>query len=237
LLFEKSAEEVRAHIAAAVVGDTGISLYDDHSSSEEIRRLLFNGVEIHVEACDPPHDLAAYRRIFSDADLSKIGSAIGLKFGPSVSGGEKVAPIAQTFLNLTARLTSVLRPIGVSWTPARLLSDPSYFCDAVRSYVEDGPFPILSTINFLISDDMLRSNGLTWFSSQELELAGHGKSSAELIRRAVRIVHDVAVNGPVLTRQVVPDVEDGWHAVLAPSQDGATVSVKIQSKLELSPTS
>lgn len=236
LVFAKSKSELASALSEFVRSETDISYYDEFASPQNRDRLLYNGIELQVTLGSCPEDLAEYRPIFLKTDSSKADTGLHIDFGENVAGGAQVAPIAQILMQFSARLGLVLGAIGVAWTPARLLSEPAYFADAVTSYVEGGAFPVLSTVDFQLSDDVLKTQGLNWFSGQEIELAGDRLSDNELVRRAVRIVHDIAVNGPVLVAQNVPDLDEGKFVSLSPSDVNGTVAVRIQSNVELSPS-
>lgn len=236
LLFAKPAFELETALAAFVDAESDVSYYDHPASAENRNRLLYRGVEFNVTTCDVPEDLGQYRAIFFAGDMSHIGSALSVDFGGNVADGARIAPVAKMLMAFSARLGAVLLAFGFAWVPSRLLSDPSYFIGAIDSYCHGGAFPVLSTIDLQLFDGALKTNGLAWFSGQEAELRGKGLSDAELIRRAIRIVHDIAVNGPVLVDQTVPDMEMGKYARLSPGQGGAVVSVRFGLDAELSLT-
>ena len=68
---------------------------------------------------------------------------------------------------------------------------------------------MLVTVDFDYEDEehKLRSSGLAWFSGQEIELSGGGLHGQDLVRRAVRLVHDIGTNGAVFAHQRVPDLD------------------------------
>jgi hypothetical protein len=235
LIFDKPAAELAMELAAFVRRDADVSNYDELASPEDHSRLLFKGVELRVLQCDLPTDLASYRHIFLNSDLSTATTGLCIDFGRNVSGGARIAPIAQILMQLSALLGDALGAIAVAWTPARLLSEPTYFANAVKSYVNEGAFPVLGTVDLRLANDTLKTSGLYWFSGQEIEMEGDGLSATELVRRAVRIVHDIAVNGPVLVSQTVPDLALGQFSQFSPSEDGSTVSVRFHFDLEHSP--
>jgi hypothetical protein len=232
LVFDQPAIELGIELATFVRRDTGVSYYDEMASPEDHSRLLYKGVELRVLHCDLPEDLASYRHIFFNSNLSTAIAGICIEFGGNVTGGARIAPLAQILMQFSAILGSTLGAIGVAWTPARLLSEPSYFANAVKSYVDGGAFPVLGTVDLRLANDTLTTSGLYWFSGQEIEIDGNGLSESEMVRRAVRIVHDIAVNGPVLVSQTVPDLDKSQVAFLSPENDGKIVSVKIQSDME-----
>jgi hypothetical protein len=178
-------------------------------------------------------DFSGYRAIFFDPQLSKMQTILSLSLGAHLAGGERIAPIAQAFLACGAKLAAFLSADAVVWNPARLVSEPGFFVETVNDYVAGGAFPVLAAVDFEYQDNeyRLQSQGLAWFSGQEIALAGAGAHGQDLARRAVRLIHDIAVNGPVMTHQYVDDLDDDLQIELIPAGDAnAVLNCHIHSK-------
>jgi len=153
--------------------------------------------------------------------------------GAHLAGGERVAPIAQAFLAFGAKLAGDLSADAVVWNPARLVSEPGFFVETVNDYVGGGAFPVLATVDFEYHENeyRLQSQGLAWFSGQEIALAGAGAQGQELARRAVRLIHDIAVNGPIIMHQYVADLDTDLQIELAPTGEANSIlNCHIRSK-------
>ncbi len=178
-------------------------------------------------------DFSGYRSIFFDPQFSKIQTILSLSLGAHLAGGERVAPIAQAFLAFGAKLAGDLSADAVVWNPARLVSEPGFFVETVNDYVGGGAFPVLATVDFEYHENeyRLQSQGLAWFSGQEIALAGAGAHGQELAQRAVRLIHDIAVNGPIITHQYVADLDTDQQIELAPTAEAnSNLNCLIRSK-------
>jgi hypothetical protein len=98
----------------------------------------------------------------------------------------------------------------------------------------DGVFPVLPIVDFEFDDvdNMLRSNGLDLFCGQEFELRSDQLERPDLVRRAIRLAHDLAINGAVEDEQDVPDIEPESVIHLAPNADGTVLQCRIKSNAE-----
>ena len=163
-------------------------------------------------------NFSGYRSVFFEPQLSVMRTILSVSLSEHLEGGARVAPVAQALLAFGARLATTLSADAVVWNPGKLLSQPAFFVDSVESYVNGGVFPVLVAVDFEYSDDecRLRSTGLSWFSGQEIELSGANLRGQDLTRRGVRLVHDIAVNGPVMAPQKVPDIDDTLQIDLIP---------------------
>jgi hypothetical protein len=91
----------------------------------------------------------------------------------------------------------------------------------------------LAAVDFDYQSDesVLHSAGLSWFSGQEIALQGGGLRGLELARRAVRLIHDIAVNGPVVAHQYVADLDDDFNIELSPpTNDDGVLMCQVRSK-------
>lgn len=178
--------------------------------------------------------LAGYRSVFFDPMVSGKLSHLSINLTENLAGGERVAPVATALLAFGASIASRLSAYAVMWTPGKIVSDPAFFAQSVESYAKGEVFPVLVTVDFDYNDDerALRSSGLMWFSGQEIEVSGCGLQGQDLVRRAVRLVHDIATNGAVVVQQQVPDLDPDKRIALIPNPDGDILHCEIYSKVE-----
>lgn len=207
---------------------------EPRGSSSQSFALRKDGLTFVVSVSDIVPSLSGYRPLFLTNDLTKAVSVISVELGANIAGGEKVPPIAKALLALGTDWSTQLSAIATLWNPAKLVSDPGFFAESVTGYTNGGAFPSLVTVDMEYSEDdgQLSSEGLSWFAGQEIALSGEGLDRRELTRRAVRIVHDLATNGPVLSDQTVPDIDNDKVVELTPNESHTFLCCKIISKTE-----
>jgi hypothetical protein len=232
LLFDKAAADVSRLLSGVIEADDDLFHYEGQPATGPNFRLLHHGLEYLLLVSAAQVEIAHFDRIFCDSDVSSAKTALTINLGSNLDGGQFVAPIVLNFLTLAAKLAVAVDAKAVGWVPARLLSDTAYFSTTVDAYAKGGAFPVLSTVKLEFVDNGLRTGGLSWFTGQELQITGEGISQSDLMRRAVRLVHDMATNGPVLVSQDLPDLDDGRMVRLNPSADGKQVAAAITSRLE-----
>lgn len=194
--------------------------------------ILFNGLTLICESSDRPAGLRSCRRVFSSVSDDIVRSFVGVKLHPHLGDGLRLPEVAKQFLGFGALLAKGLGAVGVLWNPSKLLSDTSYFVETVEAYSNGGVFPVLPLVDFAFdgASNLLRSNGLDLFCGQEFELKANQFDRQEIIRRAIRLTHDLATNGAVEDAQDVPDIDPGHVIELVPSDDNALLHCRIKSK-------
>jgi hypothetical protein len=232
LLFDAKSDEVMRKFNALIATDDEILNYEGVASAGPNWRLLYRGAEFRVSFDANAMNTDGFTKIFCDSDVAVTKSRLTISLGNNLLGGQFVAPIALNLLIFAKNVAMRLGANAVAWTPSQLLSDASYFATTVEEYANGGAFPVLSTVRLQVSDGTLQTMGLNWFAGQELELKGEGLSQAELVRRAVRIVHDIATNGSLLVSQDIPDLDQGQLVRLNPSLEGDQVYAEIISEMD-----
>ncbi len=236
ILFRQSLAAVKEQLQTigALDGDIVADISRDRSG--EGRALQFGSLGFEIECSDILPSYSGYRTVFFDPELSRMQTILSLSFGSHLAGGERVALIAQSLLTLGAKIGKLLCADAIVWNPGRLISDPAFFIETASSYADGGAFPVLVTVDLEYQNDErdLRSTGLCWFSGQEIELGGGGLHGQELTRRAVRLIHDIAINGPVNGHQTVADIEDNLEIeLIPPTGAGNTLQCRIQLKSDV----
>ncbi len=181
--------------------------------------ILYSGMQLKLSVTGG-YDISGFKQIFCNVDESSIGSVISIGLGDHLGGGEKVPAIVQAFLVAAAAIGEMTEAFAVMWIPAKTISGFEYFARVVAEYGDGGVFPVLALVNFKKEDDgAIRSTGLDWLSGQELCVAPTGLSEAEMMRRVVRVAHDLAVNGPVTSEIDLDGMDENETVELRPSGD------------------
>lgn len=193
--------------------------------------LLFNGLTFLCDWNVAPGKAGVRRKVFSTIGDDCVRAAIGLSLHPHIAEGLRMPEIAKAFLSLGASLASQLGAVAIVWQPTALQTDTGYFAEVVAFYADGGVFPVLPIVDFVFenSNGLLRSNGLYPFCGQEFELQAERMGHQELIRRAIRLAHDLATNGAVEEAQEVADIDPGFCIQLLPCEDAALLKCRIKS--------
>lgn len=128
------------------------------------------------------------------------GEAIALSAGPHLASGKGLLPVVRVLAGLGARLAALPGVLAVVWQPARSWMAPDYFIKLMADWQGGGAFPALglTSLQSKASGAMV-SRGLDFLIGQELRIeAGHKLSQAEIARIAVRLIHDLVSDGPLV---------------------------------------
>ncbi len=238
LLFDEDAQSIAEQFRRLFSGPELTFFVKSAPSAVGEFSILNDGVSLTLRMLPPSVQVSVSHRIFTNYDVACAKCMIELSFNAHVAGGERIPPVVLSLLSTGAAIGKSLKAKAVFWQPANVLSETNYFAEAVTSYANGGAFPILSTIDFVFDEQnfALSTSGLAWFSGQELKLEGDAVhlGKTELARRAVRLSHDIAVNGPVLNEQVIPDFEPTASIVLTPDPTATRVVAKISSNVDQS---
>ena len=237
LLFEQNQKALASDFADAVSKIDSIDVVNGDVAAAGETALIFNGVSFVARLSSVqeqwPGKGPEFRPIFCNPDWSKLDGMVMLDIGNHVRGGERCAPIVAALLRLAKLLGRQLNTDAVIWSPSRIISGFAYFADAVSQYENGGPFPVLPLINFAISEERgIASDGLAWLTGQEFIIEPSGLSDVEMMRRAVRISHDMASNGAIKERVEVSGLKEDEHLKFVPSEDAKMLTVSICSKMD-----
>ena len=209
ILFDQPVADLRQQLQSLVDGsvDLAIEMSPDQSLLSAKVRQGSIGFDVILSEAQPV--LSGYRSVFFGTSVLGKSALLSVTLTEDLAGGERVAPIAKALLAFGARIVRHLSAQAVMWTPGKIISDPAFFAENVESYAKGEVFPVLVTVDFDYEDEecTLRSSGLAWFSGQEIELSGGGFQGQDLVRRAVRLAHDIGTNGAVVAHQLVPDLD------------------------------
>lgn len=234
LLFGISQSEVRLKFDAILADSADIAVDELGQPDRSRTTLVCDGVTVVCEWNVGQVNGANRKKIFTAINDDMVSSAMAISLHPHVGDGLKIPAIAKVFLSIGASLARQLSAIAVVWQPSALQTDTDYFAEVVDSYLSGGVFPVLPIVDFEFDnvDNMLQSNGLGLFCGQEFELRSDRLERPDLIRRAIRLAHDLAINGAVEEEQDVPDIDPESVIHLAPNTDGTLLQCQIISNAE-----
>ena len=234
LLFDQPLADMRQQLHTLVDSSSDLSIEMSSDQSSLSAKVQQGSVGFDVIWTEAEPVLSGYRSVFLGNLIPEKSVLLSVNLTEDLVGGERVAPIAKALLVFGARIARQLPVKAVMWTPAKIISEPAFFAENVENYARGEVFPVLVTVDFDYEDEerSLRSSGLAWFSSQEIELSGGGLHGQDLVRRAVRLVHDIATNGAVVAHQLVPDLDTDKLIELRPQPEGDVLRCEILSKTD-----
>lgn len=238
LIFSCDVAKVIAGIDDFVCDSVGKVASALPSMSRSDHSLVWNGLQFSLCLAELPELAVNAQPILCSSMPTANSNVFSLNFADHVTGGNRLPEIAQAFLKFAALLVKQLGPDRVIWTPGNLLVDPGYFAEAVNDYAEGGAFPVLATIQLIWSPekDGLHTEGLEWFSGQEVHCDVVKGSEQIWLRRIVRLVHDIATNGPLTTDETVADLDGHQQVLLTLKDEARVVHARIGSEMDISPT-
>lgn len=204
----------------------GIYFADGSKPAGAAGTVMFSGVafDYAIVASDKPDAVA---NIFCDVDLGKTRSAITFALGAAVASGQHMPAIIKMLLLLADTLGTALEAKSVFWTPSSVATGFSYYSEAVRQYANGAAFPALITVAFdTDGHDCIRTSGLSWLSGQELIFERDQLPVNEAMRYVVRMVHDLATNGPVNAQMEVPGMSEHEKLQLNPDLTNGLLTVR-----------
>jgi hypothetical protein len=196
--------------------------------------IVHRGISIAIDFTMPSIGHNKWQKIFTAFEPKASTRAIGLALGDHVAAAQHVAPVVKALFDAGAVVANGLDADAVLWQPAYIVTDTAYFVDAIDSYDTGGAFPAIATVDFDYdaSRSELTSKGLHWFAGQELVLRNIAApmNRVELMKRAVRLCHDIAVNGPVLIEQTVRDLDPDAAIYLYPDRVKSRIYAEIKNE-------
>jgi hypothetical protein len=152
--------------------------------------------------------------------------AVRLMPSPHIIGGAALPPVVRTITALAAALAQLDHVRAVCWHPAGTVTETALFVRIIGAWLEGGPFPSLG-LTALVRDDNggWRSEGLAFFTGQELRIEPDAKSAPSEARKlAVRLIHRLVEQGPI---KAVGELlgPDGSLLDVEPSLDGRLLRI------------
>ena len=192
--------------------------------------IFYHGVSFIVSIQKPIADRARFKNIFCNVKPSSMGCGVSIGLDAHVAGGEQVPAIIQALLAVARSIGTSLGAQAVIWHPAGVISGFAYFSEAVSDYCAGGAIPVLALVNFKSeSDGKINSTGLSYLSGQELQVARSAMDDSDMMRRVVRVVHDMAVNGQISKTLKLVGIEPEEVVELQPLPEYGHVQMKVYS--------
>lgn len=194
--------------------------------------LLRDGMTYDLTGLAPgaaaPLPPARHRYGFDEATGDGALEALALRPGPHVSAGARSMPVVRTMAAVAGALQPHMGELrAIAWPPAGTLIGPGFFASSVAAWLAGGAFPALGLTAFADDiDGSLRSEGLAWFTGQELRIAQElAKDRVAAARLGVRLVNQLVLQGKVTANEAIVG-PDGGRLALEPTRDGRIVRVR-----------
>lgn len=222
------AEKFRAFVGS----DSEIDLADVTQANGHIFEVVYCGVTFNASVVEKPEQFSGLKSIFCNLDTTQICSALEIGLSGHVEGGERVPAIVQALLGFARKVGLEVDATATIWHPANLVSGFKYFSQAVSAYLAGGAFPVLALINFRnMPRGLITSGGLDMLAGQELQVECGNMAEGEMMRRIVRVVHDIATNGPICRHIILDGLDVNERVDLEPDHDSNLVKMKTYTVL------
>lgn len=149
---------------------------------------------------------------------------IVLRPGPHLAGAGAMVPVVRTMALLASMLARELGATAVCWQAAGSWMDVQYFARITDTWVAGGAFPALGLTGIeRTADGGVESDGLAWFTGQELRVEPRGgEAAADTVKLAVRMIDRLVREGALAAREAFAG-PDGEALLAEPSADGGLV--------------
>ena len=189
--------------------------------------IQYEGLELDMHWFEDNLDVESYKQLFCNIGETSFQSGIAISFGSHIRDGSKNAAIISSLFRYIRMLIENSKSIAVAWNISSIISDSEYFVDVINQYEKGGAFPILSTIDFIYdSEGILRTNGLSYFSNQEIHYECRHLNEAESMKRMTRIAHDIAVNGAYSNSMEVDGLDEEERIFITIGADASIAKVR-----------
>jgi hypothetical protein len=234
LLSKLQGPELADIIRTSVAGNAGMMLTPVEPTNDYAFELVFSGVAFNLSVTTEPVRVSGFKHIFCNLDSAQVGSGLDIALGGHVAGGERVPAIIRTLLGLAIELGGSIGAVASIWRPANIMSGFAFFEESVESYLSGGAFPVLALIDFKTGiDDVITTTGLRALSGQDLQIECGILDKVEIMRRAVRVSHDLAVNGPILSKTTLNGLSPGETLELVPNSEAGLLKMTSCSVLDV----
>ena len=174
-----------AYTAADRVGATGFG---------DALELLAHGLTFELEglapaASAPLPEIAHRYGLVPDYSFEGL-EAVQLRAGAHLRGAENLLPVVRALAGVAATLATLPDLAAIAWAHARSAMGPEAFVRGTTTWLDGGAFPALGfTALVALPDGTFRSEGLAFFTGQEIELAPlAGRSPRDSARICVRLI-------------------------------------------------
>lgn len=173
--------------------------------------------------------LAARHRLAIAADLAEEKcEALALQPGPHLASGARALPVVRTMMGVATMIVPHLPGLqAVAWPAAGTLIGADFFVSTMTAWISGGAFPALGLTAFATDpEDGLRTEGLAFFTGQELRLEpGLAEDRTAGVRLGIRLVNHLVGQGRVSKAEAIIGPE-GERLTLDPDASAHVVSVR-----------
>lgn len=160
--------------------------------------VLITGLTFEVSGLAPgpsePVPPVAHRFGLKDNQPGAAIEAVIVRPGPHLAGAAAMLPVVRGCSALAAALAGHTRATAVVWIPARSVMSVDYFASMIADWLGGGAFPALGLTALVAGLSGIESEGLGFFTGQELEvLADSTGAPGRTARTAIRMI-DLLVN-------------------------------------------
>ena len=219
-------------VRLAAVASGAFAVIFDPGEDAGWAELLITGLSFDVGGLAPgegePVPPIAHRFGLDRAWTGDALEAIVVRPGAHLAGAAAMLPVVRGCAALAAALASQTGAAAVVWIPARSAMGADYFGAVVADWLGGGAFPALGLTALVANATGVESEGLRFFTGQELEVvAAPGNDPAQTGRIAARMVHLLVNDGPLAapTRLAGPE---GESLLAEPVGDGGKVRIGLQ---------
>lgn len=202
--------------------------HGDHNqgASTGWAELLITGMTFDVAglAPGPAETMPSIAHRYGLVDNFSVAGleAVLVQPGAHLAGAAAMLPVVRGCVALGAALATQTGAAAVVWIPARTVMAPDYFAATIGDWLSGGAFPALGLTSLVPGGAGITSEGLAFFTGQELEVAGN--DLAHTGRVAVRMVHTLVGHGRLAAPTPLAGPE-GEPLQAEPSDDGKWVRV------------
>lgn len=234
LCFGQSAEELTKALSEFV--EKHPALFVDIEASHGVRdqKLIFEGLVFDVHFTKLRKPPTATHTIFYSGSRERLATALSIEFASHLAGAIRVPALVKAYLQLSVMLLEALDAEAVRVGEADLICGAEYFTESVEGYLSNGPFPALALIGFEESANGtgFHTKGLSAYCGQELSFVATSLPPGEMMRRVVRLVHDMATGGPITVPETLPDLDPRFCIELTPDQEQGLVTAILRNGAE-----
>ena len=207
LLFPAEARPSAAAVVAAIAEPGGpVPIVPGHAPSPPTGtlELVAQGLAFDLtglaEAPPLPPPPVRHRVGLDDVSLDGLATVL-VRPGLHLQAAANLLPVVRVQAAIAARLASLPGARAACWLPAATAIAPASFASTVASWLAGGPFPALAFTALVADPDgALHSQGLSFFTGQELHIAPHpGRSARDSARIAIRLIDELAGADPLRT--------------------------------------
>lgn len=226
-----SADDVERLLQSSdIAGAAAHVSYRPKDDREGLLELLVSGLTFDLVGLEPAAALPPPPRTHQfglTGDDAREGlEAITLLPGHHLSGGHAMIPVVQAMLGLAGHIALPLSVEAVCWHPAQSWMEPQYFSRVALGWLSGGAFPALGLTALTHTADGVRSEGLAFFSGQELMVMRRkGEGAADTAKLAVRFIDYIATNGP-FRRELEFQGPDGEALRVVPGDFGKLATIE-----------